>query len=403
MRILIISQWCYPEPDARILNMAEDIHDKGHQVEILTGFPNYPGGKIYPGYKLKLYQKETLNNVDIKRVWLYPSHDRSAIKRILNYISFAVSALLLSPFLVKKADVIYVYHPPATVAIPAIFLKIIFRAKMVYDIQDLWPESIETTGMINKKWLINGINRFQSFIYSMSDAITVISRGFKDKLIEKGIPAHKIHVIWNWSIPIGQSSAVEETIDYGPYFNIVFAGNHGRVQALETIIEGAQHFWESNERDVQFIFLGNGQVKDEIVSLAKAKGIGNVLFLGRVSPEKVGVYLLSADVLLVHLKDDPLFRITIPSKTQSYLMNGKPILAGIMGDAADLLMESGGGITFIPEDVNDFVQKVRYLKSLPKRELHEMGEKGKDFYYSHLDRNVGVRKFLNIFESILQN
>ena len=403
MRVLILSQWCYPEPDARILNMAEDIKKKGHQVEILTGFPNYPGGDIYPGYKLNVYQKEVINEVEIKRIWLYPSHDKSAAKRAFNYLSFAFSALLLGPFIIRKPDVIYVYHPPATAAIPAIFLKFLFRAKLVYDIQDLWPESIEATGMVRKRGLLRIINQFQNFIYSKSDAITVISKGFKERLTEKGVSASKVHVIWNWSIPIGQAKSDSPSITYGPKFNILFAGNHGRVQALETIIKGAQQFWEANERDVQFVFLGNGQSKEEIVALANANALGNVLFLDRVSPDNVGSYLLSADVLLVHLQDNSLFRITVPSKIQSYLMTGRPVLAGIQGDGADLINKSGGGVTFIPEDVNDFVRKVRYLKSMPTDKLHEMGERGKSFYYSHLERSVGVEKFLKIFDSIKPN
>jgi colanic acid biosynthesis glycosyl transferase WcaI len=206
MKILIVSQWCYPEPDARILNMAEELQKAGHTVEILTGFPNYPGGKIYKGYRLRLFQREVLHGVRLSRVWLYPSHDKSSIKRILNYASFAIFATLIGPFIVRKPEIIYVYHPPATAAIPAIFLKLIYRAGLVYDIQDLWPDSISETGMIKNNTLISLINKFQHFIYNQSDAITVISNGFKNKLISRGLLASKIHVIYNWSIPNGRTS-----------------------------------------------------------------------------------------------------------------------------------------------------------------------------------------------------
>jgi len=402
MNLLFISQWCYPEPDARIFNMACELVKKGHSVQILTGFPNYPGGKIYDGYKLSLNNREVLSGVEIIRVWLYPSHDNNSIRRIFNYLSYAISASIQGAILTRKVDLIYVYHPPATVFIPAWILGKIYRAKIVYDIQDLWPDSISATNMLMSRKIFNLINYFQKWIYKRSSAIAVISEGFKKCLVNRGIPEEKVFVIKNWSIPIGEQELDDsEQFDFENKFVLMFAGNIGKAQGLKTVIDAAQILQKQNIEDILFVFVGTGTSKYEIMEYSESLYLKNVKFINRVVPEKIGSVLKKADVLLIHLINNPLFKITIPSKTQSYLMIGKPILAGIEGDAADIISSSGAGFIFTPEKPYDLVEKLLKMRSLSSFELNVMASAGKEYYNRNLAMEVGASKFEELFKKLL--
>jgi colanic acid biosynthesis glycosyl transferase WcaI len=401
LKLLILSQWCYPEPDARILTMAYELKKRGHDVQILTGFPNYPGGKIYQGYNLKLFQKENLNGVEVIRVWLFPNHDKSAIKRILNYLSFSISALFLAPFLIKRPRVIYVYHPPATVALPAFCLKFIYKAKLVYDIQDLWPESLIASRMLSNQKILNLVNLFQNYIYRNATKITVISDGFKKNLISKGVSPEKIEVIYNWSIPLGCDRSNRSILsEHTEKFILLFAGNIGEAQGLEVVVNAAEiALKHDNLNDVQFVFLGTGSKKPKLMEMTKT--LSNVSWLDRVPPSEVNSYLKKADVLLINLINLPLFKITIPSKTQSYMMIGKPILAGVEGDTKDLVEKSESGLSFIPGNSENLIENLLILKNKTKSELKIMGENGKLFYERNLGIKTGVSKFENIFLEII--
>jgi glycosyltransferase involved in cell wall biosynthesis len=400
MKILLLSQWCYPEPDARIFNMAQLLSEMGHQVQILTGFPNYPGGKIYSGYKLRFFRRQWIEGVAINRIWLYPSHDRSTIRRSLNYLSFAFSATFLGPFVISKPEIIYVYHPPATSAIPAFFLKLLFHAKLVYDIQDLWPDSIKATGMAGTGKIIRVINWFQNGIYGGVDMITVIADGMRKILIERKVPADKIRVIWNWSIPLSSVSNLNDKIDFGHKFTIVYAGNHGPAQGLKCVLDAGRMLMAMKIDDVQFVLIGSGPLKYELKQYASVNNLQNVTFIDRISPESVRIYLEAADVLLISLIKDPLFKITIPSKTQSYMMIGKPILAGVEGDTEKIIKEADVGLTYIPENVDDMVEKIIEFKNLSVNRLKEMGQNGEKFYITRMSREVGVKKFIDVFEAL---
>ena len=403
LKLLILSQWCYPEPDARILTMANELKQRGHDVQILTGFPNYPGGKIYPGYRLKLFQKENLYGIVVIRVFLFPSHDKSALMRVLNYMTFAISALILAPFLIKKPRIIYVYHPPATVALPALFFKLIYRAKLVYDIQDLWPESLSASGMLTNRKILSIVNGFQNYIYRNATKITVISNGFKKNLIHKGVDQDKVDVIYNWSIPLGVANNNNNNIlnEYTDKFVLLFAGNIGEAQGLEVVINAAEIALNRKDlNDVQFVFLGTGSSKPKLMQMTQDLRLSNISWLDRVPPTEVNSYLQKADVLLINLLNVQLFNITIPSKTQSYMMIGKPILAGVEGNTKELIENSESGLTFNPGDSKDLLLKLMLLKNKTKSELKAMGENGKLFYNRNLSINVGVSKFENIFFKI---
>jgi hypothetical protein len=194
----MLTQWFDPEPGAKGLVFARELVKQGFDVEVVTGFPNYPGGKIYPGYKMKLIQRECIDGVHITRLPLYPSHDQSAIKRILNYASFAASSLFYGVLIARRADVMYAYHPPLTVGVTSVLIRFFRRIQLVYDIQDLWPDTLAATGMIKNTTVLRLIEGLCGWVYRHCDFITVLSPGFKRRLVERGVAANKLSIIYNW-------------------------------------------------------------------------------------------------------------------------------------------------------------------------------------------------------------
>lgn len=403
VKILLLTQWFDPEPTFKGLLFAKTLRDKGYDVEVLTGFPNYPGGKIYKGYKISLYQKEIIDGITIHRVPLYPSHDGSALKRIFNYVSFLLSSILIGLIKTRNIDVIYSYHPPLTTALSAVVLGFFKRIPFVVDIQDLWPDTLMATGMINNKKILNVINFFCKFVYKSASEIVVLSPGFKQRLIERNVPSEKITVIYNWC----DEKSISE---YQPCsfnlpnnkLNLVFAGNLGFAQGLDAIIDAAK-ILNKKQIPVNIIFIGDGVSKESAIENVKKSQIDNVFFIPRVPMTQVGDLLHKADMLLVHLNEDDLFKITIPSRTQAYLATGKPIVMGVSGDASNLILESDAGVICEPNNANSLSDAIIKLASMSVSQRIDMGERGKSFYYDKLSVDKGVDRFISIFKKACKN
>ena len=393
MRILMLTQWFDPEPTFKGLQFALALQARGHSVQVLTGFPNYPGGKVYPGYRIHLWQREAMHGIPVLRVFLYPSHSRSAIGRALNYLGFALSASVLGTLLVKPADVAYVYHPPATVGLPALAFKYLRRIPFVYDVQDLWPDTLTATGMVNASLALGLLGRWCQLVYRAADRIAVLSPGFQQRLAERGVRADKIRVIYNWTHAI-PPAAPDATLanSLAGRFVVLFAGNLGAAQGLDTVLDAAK-LARDRHPEVCFAFAGSGVEEPRLRQRAVAEGLANVVFLGRRPQEAMGGVYAWASALLVHLRDDPLFAITIPSKTQTYLAIGKPILMGGRGDAADLVRAAGAGIVFAPEQAAALAQAVDKLLAMPESARERMGVAGRAYYEAHLSMAAGVQAF----------
>lgn len=404
LKILIMTQWFDPEPAFKGLVFAKALQERGHQVQVLTGFPNYPNGKVYDGYRIKGFQRHMMDGVEVCRVPLYPSHDGSAVKRAINYISFAASSCLFGIFATKKADVIYAYHPPLTVGMSAAFVGFFRHTPVVYDIQDMWPDTLQATGMLNNPKALSLIGRVCQWVYRRAAAIVVLSNGFKRLLIERGVPDQKITTIYNWCDATALAHPV--LLNMPPAmrnkFNIVFAGTMGKAQALDTMLDAALLLQESHS-DIQFVCVGGGMDVERLQRRAKNDNLNNVVFLPRMSMNDVGHVLHSADVLLVHLKDDPLFEITVPSKTQAYMAVGKPIIMAVRGDAADLVRQADCGMDIEPESPQALAEAVKYFSQLTLDERKKMGQRGLEFYQQNLSLETGVDHFLRVFESVISH
>lgn len=399
-----MTQWFDPEPTFKGLVFARELQALGHEVEVITGFPNYPGGKLYPGYSQKWLSRRVIDGVQVTRVPLYPSHSGSAIKRVLNYVSFMLSATLYGVFGAKKADIIYVYHPPITAGLAAAVIGFFRRTPYVIDVQDLWPDTLRSTGMINNERSLALAGRVCNWTYRRAKHVVVLSPGFRKILIERGIPAERLSVIFNWcdeqALAIDQATTVDTSYMDG-HFNVVFAGNIGKAQALEAVIRAAQIVWE-RDKSVRFVFVGAGVEVESLKALSVQLNVQNLRFVPRVPMCEVGTILSRADVLLVHLKDDPLFTITIPSKTQAYLAVGKPILMGVRGDAADLVTQAQAGMAVAPEDDKAIADAVLRLAALSAPEREQMARNAVDFYREKLSLKIGSRKFADLFQQLVR-
>jgi glycosyltransferase involved in cell wall biosynthesis len=401
-RVLLLTQWFDPEPTLKGMVLARELVRQGFEVEVLTGFPNYPGGKVYPGYRIRWRQRELIDGVQITRVPLYPSHDQSAVKRVLNYASFAISATLHGVFLAKRANVVYAYHPPLTVGVAAALIKLFRRVPVVYDIQDMWPDTLRATGMLTNATALRVVASVCQWVYRRMDAIVVLSPGFRRLLLERGVPPAKLSVIYNWA----DEAALAEPVGGVPaafpgagQFRILFAGNMGKAQALDTVLEAAALQQQRGSR-VCWVMLGAGIEAARLQAKAAQMALRNVVFLPPVPMTEVGAYLQAADALLVHLRKDPLFEITIPSKTQAYMAVGKPLLMAVDGDAAELVRASGGGVVAESENAEALADAAERLAAMSAEALAAMGSQAQSFYREHLALAVGVRKFAEIFRRV---
>lgn len=401
-RLVILTQWFEPEPAMKGLAFAHRLGELGFDVEVVTGFPNYPGGKVYDGYRIRPIKWETTEGVAVTRLALYPSHDRSKVGRVLNYLSFFFSTTLYLTLFARRADVIYAYHPPLTVGLAAIVTKLIRRTPVVLDVQDMWPDTLRATGMIGNARVLRIVDRFCRWTWRRADHIAVLSDGFRRLLIERGVAADKITVIPNW--------AADETAMRAPAaprpdafgqpnkFRVLFAGNMGPAQALDSVLDAAAILAVKSPQ-VEFCFLGSGLEVERLRARASSQALANVRFLPRVPMAEVGAYLAAADCLLVHLKADPLFAITIPSKTQAYMAAGKPIIMAVEGDAADLVRRSEGGDVVPPEDAQSLADVVVRLAALKPNELAELGANARRFYDEHLSFGRGMRAFTSLLHA----
>lgn len=400
MRILYITQFFNPEPSFKGLKFAKDMQSYGHEFEVLTGFPNYPEGKIYTGYKLKPYQHEVLEGIAVHRVWLYPDHSASVLKRIANYVSFFITALIAGLFIVRKFDAIHVAATPLNIGLVGVILGKIFNKPVLSDIQDIWPDSLAATGMLKNPKALKFISYFCNWSYRNSKKITVISKGFRDLLIQRGVPENKIEIIYNWSGLEGVLPTGNHQLKYVEnIFNVTFAGNMGKAQDLTNVILAAE-LLSKEHPEIIFNFIGDGIEKQNLVDLVTKKNLNNVVFYDRVKSSEVIGYLEESDCLLISLKKDPLFEITVPSKTQAYLSLGRPIVSTVLGNAADLVEKAEAGYVIEPSNPIKLAEAIIKLSELSKLELEKKGLSAKNFYEKNLSRQASLNKFSDTFNAM---
>lgn len=290
----------------------------------------------------------------------------------------------------------YVFLPPPTTGLAAWFLSLVKRTPFLCDVQDIWPEAVVASGMMGEGRASKVISRVQKFIYDRARLITVPSPGYKKNLIAKGIAEDRIEVVPNWADtdvyrPVPFDDALAESFELKGTFNVLFAGNLGIVQALDTVIKAAELLRDVPE--IRFVFAGSGVEENRLRALVEQKGLDNVRFLGRFPHEQMARIYGICDVLLVHLKHDPLFEITIPSKTLAYLACSKPVLMAVEGDAADLVESAGAGRSCASQDPRALADAVKALYDTPEKGRQAMGAAGRAYFMNHCTLDIVVAQF----------
>jgi glycosyltransferase involved in cell wall biosynthesis len=397
MRILYLTQWFEPEPNIiKGLAFVRELQAAGHEVTVVTGLPNYPTGRIYPGYRLRPIQHEVIGDVRVTRLPLYPSHDESTLRRSLNFLSFFCVLLVYCLWRAGRYDLAYVYHPPITVGFAAALAGCVRRLPYVLDVQDLWPDTVSTTVLNGAAALARPLGFVCRFVYRRSALIIAQSDGMRRALAARGVPPEKISTIHNWAVREAAPPPRRGDGEALGCFTIVYAGNFGRAQGLATVVEAAE-ILARRRQDIEIRLIGDGLEHEPLRE--RAQGVHGLSIEPRVPVAEIDGIVADSDAVLLHLRDEPLFRITVPSKTQAYLAYGRPIVAAVAGEAAELLQRSGAAMVVPPCDAAALANTIAEMADLPRERREEMGSTGRKFYFANLSFASGIGATLAVIDS----
>lgn len=401
MRVLVLSQYYPPENTLMAPTIAAHLARGGHEVKVLTGYPNYPEGRLFDGFSQRWRAKERDGLVDVLRVPLYVDHSQSAVRRTLNYASFGLSAATARGF-ARGADVIYVYATQMTPALGPWLWRLTGGAPYVLHVQDLWPDSITGSSLMNPGrsfGIVEALlNPWLASTYRRAAATIGIAPTMVNTLIERGSPAERTHMVFNWA----DESALR-THEVAPpktaqeLTNIVYAGNVGDMQDLDTAVRAAHLARGSG---VRLTIVGDGVALNRIHSLCDRLKTTNVEFMGRVPRNRMGEIYANADFALVTLKDLPNFRGTIPSKFQAALSHGMPIITTVQGDLRELVQKHGVGFTADVENEVSLSEAFRAAASVGKTGQAELATKARMTYQNHFSLAAGVGAIERILTSV---
>jgi glycosyltransferase involved in cell wall biosynthesis len=389
MRILVVSQYFWPE-NFRINDLVSELAERGHEVSVLTGCPNYPAGVVFEDFKKDRAAYSQYGSAEVIRVPLV-TRGRGGMRLIFNYLSFAISASLLGAWRLRKRqfDAIFTFEPsPVTVGLPAVFLRWMKQAPLVFWVLDLWPETLQAIGVVRSKWLLGAVGALVRFIYDRCDLLLAQSKSFIPQIRRLCSETIKIEYFPNWSDVVFDYSRVEAAPDFpvaAGAFNILFAGNIGDAQDFPAILQAADS--TRDEKKIRWIILGEGRAAIWVRQEIERRGLQDtVLMLGQYPLARMPSFFKHADALLVSLKDAPIFAMTIPGKLQSYLAAGIPILAMLNGEGAEIVQSTGAGIVCPAGDATALARAARELFQMSIDERREMGEKGLAVNRNEFDR-----------------
>ncbi len=375
MHILFLTDNFPPEvnaPASRTFEHCREWVKAGHKVTVITCAPNFPKGQVYEGYRNKLWQTETMAGIQVIRIWTYITANEGFLKRILDYVSYMIAAIFASPF-VKKPDIVVATSPLLFTAMAGYVVSVLKRIPFIFELRDLWPESIKAVGALKKDSLIiRFFEKIEMFLYRKASRIISVTHSFKQNLIKRGIEDNKIDVITN-GVDLERFKPQEKKdpdllkqYSLQNKFVAGYIGTHGMAHALETLLETAKKLKNQNINDVRIILLGYGANKQALVNQAQNMELDNVIFIDSVSKEEVHRYWSLLDLSIIHLKKTPLFETVIPSKLFEGMGMGIPVLHGVAGESADIVNREGCGLLFESENADSLFDSLIKLKNDPK-------------------------------------
>ncbi len=410
MKILYVSQYFPPEmgaPAARAAELSRHWARMGHEVTVLTGFPNHPTGVVPEDWRSRLHgmhYTETVNGVRVVRTWLWPLPNRKAHERIRNYASFCISAAV-SGLALPKPEVVIATSPQLLVALSGWWLAWWKRVPFVFEVRDLWPESLAAVGAGSEGTLLHRtLGAIAGFLYRRADRIVVVTPAFKD------------HLIRHWNVPAAKISVVENGVETDLFrldpaamevrkqlkledrFLICYIGTMGNAHGLETLIAAAEELQTALPRAL-FLLIGEGAEKERIVELAAGRGLSNVRFLGQQPRERIPAYISAADLCLVMLKKTELFKTVIPTKLLEYMACERPVIVAVDGQARQIVEEAGAGVFVEPENSKDLVRAILNLATDPEHR-RKMGANGRQYIVNKLSREKTARDYITVLEAL---
>lgn len=369
MRILFLTDNFPPEvnaPASRTFEHCREWVRAGHQVVVITCAPNFPKGRVFEGYRNRLWQKESMDGIEVIRVWTFITRNEGFLLRVIDYVSFMLSAFLASLF-VRRIDVVIGTSPQFFTACAAHMVGLVKRRPWIFELRDIWPESIRAVSAMRHGRLLDMLERLELCLYRKAAAVVSVTNAFKDNLIARGIDGAKIHVVTNGVDisrfrPMSKDAGLVERLGLGGNFVAGYIGTHGLAHHLDTIVETAALLDKGPHREhIRILMLGDGADRARLTLLAEAQGLSNILFLESVPKDQVVRYWSLLDASIVHLKRDDLFKTVIPSKIFECMGMGIPILHGVEGESAEIVRSEGVGIAFEPENAQDLTEKLLLL------------------------------------------
>ena len=401
MKILFITDNFPPEvnaPATRTFEHCKEWVKKGDEVTVITCAPNFPKGKVYEGYKNKLFQKEEIEGIKVIRVWSYISANEGFAKRIIDFLSFAFMAFWVGLF--KKTDVIIATSPQFFTTWTAETLATLKRKPWVFELRDIWPESIRAVGVISgDSKIFKFLEKIELRLYKRSSRVISVTESFKKNLIERGIDSKKVKVVINGAnlerfSKMEKDAALVEKYNLKEKFVAGYVGTHGMAHKLDFILNS----WPKNNPDFHLMLMGDGAEKSKLIVLAKALNITNISFIPSMLKEDVPAYLSLMDVSLVPLKKSELFKTVIPSKIFENSAMQIPILLGVEGESADIIQKYNAGLCFEPENKEDFLTKLNLLKE--DQTVYENCQEGCLRLAKEFDRKKMAEKMRNFLLEI---
>jgi len=410
MKILYISQYFPPEmgaPAARAAELSRHWAAAGHDVTVLTGFPNHPTGVVPPEYRARfrrLVAREQIHGVNLVRSWLLPFPNRKAYERMLNYTSFCFSAASTGLFL-SRPDVVIATSPQLLVALAGWWVARSKRVPFVFEVRDLWPESLAAIGAGDGKSLLHRtLAKIAGFLYRRADRIAVVTPAFEDHLVKHwSVPREKISVIENGVetdlFAPQAASALRKELNVEGKFVVSYIGTMGMAHGLETILDAAAALRSTNP-EIIFLVLGEGAEKERIAALARQRGLDNLRFIGQQPREKIPAYICASDVCLVLLKKNDVFKTVIPTKMLEFMSCARPVILGVDGQARIILEEAQAGLVVEPENSDALASAVRYLASNPEMAA-KLGRNGREYIVRNCSRRQTAEKYIRVLEVLL--
>lgn len=399
--ILVIAQYFYPE-QFRINDICSEWVKRGYKVTVITGIPNYPQGKYYPGYGLFKKRKEMYNGIEIIRIPLIP-RGKNAIMLTLNYLSFVVSGFFWKVFTRIKADYVFVFEvSPMTQALPGVWYAKKRKIPCYLYVTDLWPENVEIVAGIKNKHIINSIGMMVDYIYKRCDRIFTSSQSFVEAINNRGIPKKKIE-FWpqyaeDFYIPFAKGKVSVDEIPKDETFNIIFAGNIGVAQGLDVLPKAAQILKDKNT-DVRFNIVGDGRFKETLINMTNEYNVYDMFnFIAKQPPTRIPEFMAVCDAALICLSKSKVFSITLPAKTQSCLACGIPIIVSADGEIQEVIGDARAGVCSNAGNPEMLAIKIIELTSKSKEELLQMGQNA----YAYSKVNFDKDKLLKRMDEILK-